>query len=413
MYIFCYIIIFNLFLFVHAYDQNNGAIDIDQENFRFYQKRDIYKNPTTNWTYTIKYYIDGNLSPSKIKSVVRFLMDETCLKFEESHSRETKVPQIEYIYSSTCLADIGKLVSGKNNRVQLTYQCSTSFGTTGHETLHALGVGHEHQRGDRDSYVKINRNNIQSGYEENFNKHDTYKWLTFEIPYDYASIMHYRKNSLGKYGRNTLEAKNIEPFNNMMGHESVFSFNDIKLVNYYYCRNECSFPTIVCKNGGYVRDPKCNVCVCPKEFGGRDCSNVKDRSYSCNLQTLYAFEGLKQIYSVGKKRCIFHIKSHSGKRISLFINLVITMEKETCVSDVGLDIKYLKDKGVTGLCLCGKYEKIKIYSESSDVLVTYTGLEDGHMFYADYKEISLNDDIKSVLCYNDKCYKNNELVTDT
>ena len=32
-----------------------------------------------------------------------------------------------------------------------------------HEVLHLLGFEHEHQRRDRDQYIKINQGNIQAG----------------------------------------------------------------------------------------------------------------------------------------------------------------------------------------------------------------------------------------------------------
>ena len=62
-------------------------------------------------------------------------------------------------------------------------------GTILHEILHALGVYHEHTRPDRDSFVTINYNNIQSGYESNFDK--KVGTNVYNTPYDYGSVMHY------------------------------------------------------------------------------------------------------------------------------------------------------------------------------------------------------------------------------
>lgn len=60
-----------------------------------------------------------------------------------------------------------------------------------HEIGHALGLAHEHQRSDRDSYVTINTGNIQSGYENNFTV-----WSTTNYgAYDFDSVMHYDKCS--------------------------------------------------------------------------------------------------------------------------------------------------------------------------------------------------------------------------
>ena len=61
------------------------------------------------------------------------------------------------------------------------------------------GFEHEHQRYDRDNYVKINFENIEEGAEDNFLKVEEEYCETFEkdviskIPYDYCSLMHYGK----------------------------------------------------------------------------------------------------------------------------------------------------------------------------------------------------------------------------
>ena len=61
------------------------------------------------------------------------------------------------------------------------------------------GFWHEHQRYDRDNFVKINFENIKEGAEDNFRKREEKYSETFEkdviskIPYDYCSLMHYGK----------------------------------------------------------------------------------------------------------------------------------------------------------------------------------------------------------------------------
>lgn len=90
-------------------------------------------------------------------------------------------------------------------------------GTITHELGHTLGLVHEQQRSDRDSFVTILSNNIIPGAEGNFiiltnsQNHGAY---------DFLSVMHYARNALPI--SNTLDT--IEPlpaysrFLNLMGH---------------------------------------------------------------------------------------------------------------------------------------------------------------------------------------------------
>ena len=60
-----------------------------------------------------------------------------------------------------------------------------------HEMGHAIGFQHEQTRPDRNAFVTINSANIQSGVEYNFRQYSTNQVGTFNIPYDYSSVMHY------------------------------------------------------------------------------------------------------------------------------------------------------------------------------------------------------------------------------
>ena len=60
-----------------------------------------------------------------------------------------------------------------------------------HELGHAIGLYHEHQRGDREDYVVYNPFCVQAGKSGNFDKR---AGLVIG-PYDQNSIMHYRANA--------------------------------------------------------------------------------------------------------------------------------------------------------------------------------------------------------------------------
>jgi hypothetical protein len=93
--------------------------------------------------------------------------------------------------------------------VSLQHPGCIDHGRIMHELLHTLGFFHEQSRPDRDSYVNIRSENIQSGMEHNFNKYDNTFVDTKNTPYDYASVMHYGSDAFSLNGSPTIEP--IEP----------------------------------------------------------------------------------------------------------------------------------------------------------------------------------------------------------
>ena len=80
-----------------------------------------------------------------------------------------------------------------------------------HEFIHAWGFTHEQNRHDRNDYVQVLKGNINSTNWHNFIMKADYK--TFDLPYDYGSIMHYSssgfRNKTISEDKNTIESKVI------------------------------------------------------------------------------------------------------------------------------------------------------------------------------------------------------------
>ena len=60
-----------------------------------------------------------------------------------------------------------------------------------HEVGHALGVIHEHQRNDRDEYVRILTENAYDSFTHLFAVYDAGVTTNLDVAYDYASVMQY------------------------------------------------------------------------------------------------------------------------------------------------------------------------------------------------------------------------------
>jgi hypothetical protein len=92
---------------------------------------------------------------------------------------------------SNCYSGIGFNAPGQVVRTNIGPGCFNQRTVT-HEVGHALGLYHEHQRADRDSYLQIDFDNVREGAQSNFR-------ILSSVPrvaeYDFESVMHYRANT--------------------------------------------------------------------------------------------------------------------------------------------------------------------------------------------------------------------------
>ncbi|WP_143309101.1 M12 family metallopeptidase [Chitinophaga vietnamensis] len=139
---------------------------------------------------TLVYSLDASLNQQQKTDVARAMnmwSDSTNVRFREKRSGETAYVLIRN--SSGNSATLG--YTGRLQYVNIAR--SQEVGRYAHELGHALGLFHEHTRKDRDQYVTINFDNIQSGYEHNYDIYSGYDTTQgFEVDtLDFGSVMMY------------------------------------------------------------------------------------------------------------------------------------------------------------------------------------------------------------------------------
>jgi hypothetical protein len=117
-----------------------------------------------------------------------------------------------------------------------------------HEIGHTIGLWHEHNRPDRDGFIKIMSDNIQ---ENNRDQYDVGNNNTAAMigDYDYESIMHYRDNCFAIGDGKTFEALRYDSGQTRIGRVQHLSTGDIDAVNAMYKteiyhRGEFIVPTV-------------------------------------------------------------------------------------------------------------------------------------------------------------------------
>lgn len=124
-----------------------------------------------------------------------------------------------------CWSQVGR----RGGRQDLNLQDNCGFGAAIHELGHVLGLWHEQSREDRDSFVRINWENIEPEREHNFDQHirdgDDING------YDYGSIMHYGRRAFTRNGLDTIMP--LQP-NVTIGQRNALSTGDIASINMHY-----------------------------------------------------------------------------------------------------------------------------------------------------------------------------------
>lgn len=137
--------------------------------------------------------------------------------------------------NSGCSSQVGYQQRFQNGpqRLNLSRPGCFYMGTIIHEFLHALGFYHMHSASNRDDYISIQWENIQSGKEHNFNKFGTETITDFGVDYDLLSIMHYGAYDFSANQQATIEPKD-SAYKQLIGQRVGLSEKDIARINKMY-----------------------------------------------------------------------------------------------------------------------------------------------------------------------------------
>ena len=188
---------------------------------------------------------DGNI-PSQIQSAVNtaigFFNANTNLQFVQ---RTKEKDHIKFVVDNKIAGSGLSHVGRKGGRQKIKLISSAGSGTVIHEIAHAIGVWHEQSRLDRDSFVQVLRENIQSGQGHNFDKHNK---AIIPTSYDFNSVMHYSPNAFGKVDPST--GRRLPTLRSLVVGQPIapsgtLSPSDIAGINDIYPPNNCGVAPIL------------------------------------------------------------------------------------------------------------------------------------------------------------------------
>merc|ERR1719339_271893 len=144
-------------------------------------------------------------------------------------ARTTETDYVEVIKDGGCWSYVGRI--GGKQQLSLSNGCVWNYIII-HEFMHASGFHHEQSRTDRDTYVRIEFDNIQDGRENNFDSYSASQITAFGEPYDYQSVMHYGAYDFSSNGQKTIER--LDGSDDDLGNNEGFTQVDINKLNAMY-----------------------------------------------------------------------------------------------------------------------------------------------------------------------------------
>uniref|UniRef100_A0A0N5A148 Metalloendopeptidase n=1 Tax=Parastrongyloides trichosuri TaxID=131310 RepID=A0A0N5A148_PARTI len=350
-------------------------------NYSFINQRNkravIYKN--VKWIFPIKYSVGSNVNSKLVEDVLTGIRSQTCITFQKVQSFSG--PGIQFKKGASC----GIFSSNNSPAIIGIAEYCGKRGKIQKKTLNILGLLDEEDRPNRNNYVTVNMNNVIDSVKHYLVVQDSSLVNSYNIRYDYGSIMHNGKYYVSKNGKMTIVPKDKLYFDTI-GQIEMIGFNDIKCLNLYYCSGKCS-SQLNCLNGGYTDPNNCSVCRCPRFFTGKLCNEIVSSPPSCGTTKISSLTNSQILTVSGKKNCIYQISAPPESKVKVIILNTNLPVKNPCPPNVGLEVKFSDDKSISGATFCGIKKNITITSLDNLVLIKYSGLKQNNNIKISYKKV--------------------------
>ncbi|XP_057679394.1 meprin A subunit alpha-like isoform X2 [Corythoichthys intestinalis] len=216
---------------------NYGSdVDLFEGDIFVKEGRNALKDKRYRWKFPIPYILGDDLDLNAkgcVHQAFEMYRLKSCIDFKPYEGEKTF---IKFEKRGGCFSSVGDQQNGQI--LSLGSGCDHKA-VIEHELLHALGFYHEQSRTDRDDYVDIWLDQVQSGLQHNFNKYNDDFITDQNTAYDYESIMHYRPFSFNKNESIPTITTKIPEFYNIIGQYLDFSKQDTLRLNRMY---NCSGP---------------------------------------------------------------------------------------------------------------------------------------------------------------------------